>query len=144
MTLTEKLSHLRAINLEALFDDSLKENEGTILDMNRGQMYDEGTLNVESPGKVEHYAESTIRAKKRAPFNKTEFITLRWMGDFYNSLKLIIFKDKFVITSDDRIWGNFLETQDRFGKTLGMTEKSKGELREIMRDELIQKIRNAL
>jgi hypothetical protein len=144
MTLTEKLSHLQAINFGALFDEVLKENEDEICNLNRDQMYEEGTMDVTKPGQVEHYSPATIRAKKKAPFNKTEFITLKWMGDFYKTLKIVIFKEWFVITSDSRIWANFLETQNRFSKALGMTEKSKGELREIMKEELIRKLRNAI
>lgn len=144
MTLTDKLSHLKAINIRMLFDDVLKENEETILDMNRSQMYDEGVVNVNNPGIQEHYSPATIKAKKKAPFSKTEFITLKWKGDFYEALKLIIFKDTFVISSDSRVWANFLEPQNRFGSALGMTEKSKGELRELSRDELIKKIKSEL
>jgi hypothetical protein len=144
MTITEKLSHLKAINIKTLFDDVLKENEETILDMNRSQMYDEGVMNINNPGTVEHYSPATIKNKKRAPFNKTEFITLKWMGNFHKALKLIIFKDTFLISSDNRIWANFLEPQDRFESALGMTEKSKGELRELSRDELIKKIKSEL
>jgi hypothetical protein len=143
MTITEKLSRLRAINLEALFDDSLKDNEDEICEANRSQMYDEGVMDVTN-GRKEKYAASTIKAKRRAPFPKTDFVTLRWTGDFYRTLKLIIFKDKFVIASDNKIWGNYLETQERFGKALGLTEKSKGEIREIMRDSLIRKIRDVI
>lgn len=144
MTITEKLSHLKDINLGTLFDDALKENEDEICDMNRSQMYEEGIVDVNNPGTKEHYALSTIRAKKKAPFPKTDFITLKWKGDFYESLKLIIFKDKFIISSKNNIWGSFLEPNSRFGSALGMTKKSKGELREIMRDELIRKIRGKL
>ena len=143
MTLTEKISHLTAINLWTLFDEVLKENEDEICDLNKDQMYEEGVMNVET-GQQEHYSSATITAKKKAPFSKTEFVTLKWMGDFYKSLKLIIFKDTFVISSDNLIWANYLETQTRFGKALGMTAKSKGELREIMRDELIKKIKGVI
>ena len=143
MTLTEKLSHLTAINLETLFDEVLKENEDEICNMNKSQMYEEGVMNVKIGGQ-EHYSPATIKAKKRAPFSKTEFVTLKWMGDFYKSLKLIIFKDKFIIASDNRIWGNFLEPNSRFGSALGMTNESKAELREIARDEMIKKLRSKL
>lgn len=143
MTITEKLSRLRDISIGKLFDEVLDENEESILDMNRSQMYDEGIMNVKTQQK-EKYALSTVRAKKRAPFNKTEHITLKWMGNFHRQLKLIIFKDKFLIASDNKIWGNYLEPQTRFGSALGMTEKSKGELREIARDEMIKKLKNVI
>ena len=143
MMLTEKISHLMAINLWTLFDEVLKENEDKICNLNREQMYEEGVMNVKT-GQQEHYSPATIAAKKKAPFNKTEFITLKWMGNFYKTLKLVIFKDTFVISSDSLIWANYLETQTRFEKALGMTEKSKSELRELVRDTMIKKLRNAL
>jgi hypothetical protein len=142
MTITEKLSRLKDINIKRLFDEILKENEDLICDLNRNQMYDEGILDVNNPAAIEHYKPSVVKAKRRAPFPKTEFITLKWKGDFHGSLKLVIFKDTFVISSNNKIWANFLEPQDRFGSALGMTVKNKSELRELSRDELIKKIRN--
>lgn len=142
MTITDKLSRLKALNIRALFDEVLRENEETILDMNRSQMYDEGVMDVNNPSSQEHYSPATIAQKKKAPFSKTEFITLKWMGKFHQSLKLLIFRDTFVISSDNLIWANFLETQNRFGKALGMTKSSKNELRDIARDSLIKAIRN--
>jgi hypothetical protein len=99
-------------------------------------------MNVNEPSVREHYAASTIKSKKRAPFPKTEFITLKWMGNFHQQLKLLIFRDTFVISSTNKIWANFLEPQSRFGSALGMTKTSKEELRELSRDELIKKIKN--
>jgi hypothetical protein len=144
MTITERLSRLTAISILTLFDEVLKENETLILDLNRDQMYDDGTVNVENPTLREQYALSTIRAKRKAPFPKTDFITLKWFGTFYSQMKLIIFRDTFVIQSDNSIWANFLEPQDRFGKALGLTAKSKDELRDVMKNELIKKIKNEL
>lgn len=143
MTITDKLSRLAAINLRTLFDVILKENENYICELNRDQMYEEGVMNV-TTGQKEKYAASTIKAKKRAPFPKTDFITLKWTGEFHGGLKIMIFKDKFVIQSKNMIWGNYLEPQDRFGHALGLTKDNKSELRELMRDELIKKIRSEL
>ena len=143
MTITEKLSHLRAINIGTLFDDILRENKGDILDMNRSQMYDKGIMDVVTE-KKERYSPATIRAKKKAPFNKTEFVTLKWMGNFHRELKLIILKDTFLISSDNEIWGNYLEPNKRFSQALGLTETNKGELRNVMRDEIVKKLRNII
>lgn len=143
MTITEKLSHLSAINIRTLFDNVLKENEDTICDLNRDQMYEEGVMNVKTRQK-EQYAASTKKAKRKAPFPKTEFITLKWMGNFHNDLGIIIFKDTFVIQSKNKIWGNYLEPQARFTSALGLTKQSKSELRDLVKDELIKKIRGGL
>jgi hypothetical protein len=143
MTVTDKLSHLRAINLRTLFDTVLRENETTICDLNRDQMYEEGVMNVKT-GEKEQYAASTKKAKRKAPFPKTEFITLKWMGTFHESLKLMIYKDTFVVQSPNKIWGNYLEPQARFGSALGLTKESKSDLRDLVRDELITKIKSGL
>jgi hypothetical protein len=143
MTVTDKLSHLRAINLRTLFDTVLRENETTICDLNRDQMYEEGVMNVKT-GEKEQYAASTKKAKHKAPFPKTEFITLKWMGTFHESLKLMIYKDTFVVQSPNKIWGNYLEPQARFGSALGLTKQSKSDLRDLVRDELITKIKSGL
>jgi hypothetical protein len=144
MTLREKISRLTGINTGRLFDEVLKENETAICDMNRDQMYNKGTVNVNKPGMTEKYAESTKRAKSKAPFNKTDHVTLKWFGNFHESLKIIIFRDKFVISSQNKIWANYLEPLSRFGSALGLTQKSKGELRDLARDEMIRKIKNEL
>jgi hypothetical protein len=144
MLLQDKLSRLRDININSLFDEVLKENEETILNMNRSQMYDEGVMDVNKPEQREKYSPATVKAKKRAAFPKTDFITLKWMGKFHEALKLIIFKDKFLISSDNRIWANFLEPNSRFTHALGLTKGNKNELRELSRDSLILKIREKL
>jgi hypothetical protein len=144
MTITDKLSHLTAINFETWFDDILKENEKSICDMARSQMYDKGVMDVNNPGKVERYSPATIKAKRKAPFNKTDFITLKWFGDFHESFRLVIFKEYFVIASNNLIWANFLETKDRFTHALGLTSESKNELKSIAREELIKKLRSEL
>ena len=143
MTVTEKLSRLAAINLRTLLDDVLKENEDYICDQNRDQMYEEGVMNVKT-GQREKYAPSTIKAKRKAPFNKTSFITLKWTGEFHKDLKLLIFRDTFVISSRNKVWGNYLESQSRFESALGLTKESKSDLRDLVRDELIKKLRNEL
>ena len=143
MTITDKLSRLTAINLGTLLDTVLRDNEDYICDLTRNQMYEDGVMNVRT-GKHERYAESTKRAKRRAPFNKTEFVTLKWFGEFHESLKILIFKDYFVINSANKTWGNYLEPNPRFENALGLTKESKSELRELVRDELIKKLRREL
>ena len=124
-----------------VFKDIIKKEEDFIKDLNRDQMYDEGVMNVEHPTKLK-YAKSTIaQKKKKARYKKTSFITLRWMGEFYDSLKVLIFENYFIISSDSTIWARFLEPQDRFGKALGLTEKSKGRLKEVLKDDMIRWLR---
>jgi len=116
----------------------VREQEDYIKDLNREQMYNEGAMDVDNPQKLK-YAQSTIQQKKkRARYKKTDFITLRWMGDFYDSLKVLIFDKYFVVSSDSTIWARFLEPQDRFSKALGLTDDSKEKLQVKLTDRMIR------
>lgn len=145
MVISEKLKQLQSLDINKIFDEALKEIEKFILELNRDQLYEKGEINVNVPGTREHYAKSTIRQKtKKAKFKKTDFVTLRWDGDFYDSFELIIFKEKFVIQAKDLKWGNWLEPNPRFGNALGLTEESKNSLRDKILPVIIKKIHNEL
>jgi len=132
-----RFSYLFPVVNERLIGQIIKNEEEFIKDLNRDQMYKEGIMNVDTE-KKEGYAESTIRAKKRkAKYRRTDHITLRWMGDFYDSLRVLIFDKWFTINADSTIWARFLEPQERFTKALGLTEDSKEKLRERIRDRII-------
>ena len=83
MVITDKLKRIETLNINRIIDEALKEVENFILDLNREQLYEKGEIDVTRPGLKEHYAEGTIRQKrKKAKFKKTEFVTLRWEGSF--------------------------------------------------------------
>lgn len=145
VTISEKVASLEKIDINDIVDDSLREIEDFILELNQKQLYEDGVIDVRNPSKREHYAASTIRQKKRkATYKKTEFITLRWDGDFYGSFKLIIFDKVFVIQATDLKWANWLEPNPRFENALGLTEKSKDELRKEILPVFIRQLRNEL
>lgn len=138
-----KLKRYQAIDIHLLLNQVIKENEKTILTLNQAQMYDKGVTDIDAPNYKEQYAESTKRQKlKKATYKKIDFVTLRWDGDFYESMKIILFNDNFVITADDLKWANWLEPNTRFGKALGLTDESKSKLRDLVRDSIIRKVRN--
>jgi hypothetical protein len=123
VTIKDKIRQLQSIDVNALTDAAIIENKDSILDANRSQMYDRGQIDVTRPDYREKYAASTIKQKrKKARFPKTDFITLKWEGDFHDSMKLLIFQDTIVIQADDLKWANWLE--DRFSNALGLTEDS--------------------
>lgn len=133
VSVTQKYETLERIDVNQIVDDSLLELEKFILDLNRSQLYDLGEIDVTDPGKQEFYAPATIKQKQRkALFKKTDFVTLRWDGDFYDSFKLIIFDKTFVIQATDLKWANWLEPNPRFGNALGLTEESKAALRDMI------------
>jgi len=145
MVISDKLKKIETLNIERIIDESLKEIENFILDLNREQLYEKGEIDVTRPGIKEHYAEGTIRQKrKKAKFKKTEFVTLRWEGEFYDNFQLIVFKEKFIIQAKDLKWSNWLEPNPRFGKALGLTEESKALLINKIRPIIIYRIRNVI
>jgi len=145
MVITDKLKRIETLDINRIINDSLKEIENFILELNRDQLYEKGEIDVTRPGLKEHYAEGTIRQKrKKAKFKKTEFVILRWEGNFYESFELLIFKEKFIIQAKDLKWSNWLEPNPRFGKALGLTEESKAMLRDKIRPIIIQRIKDGL
>ena len=104
MTIGEKILRLKAINLNKLLDDSIRSKEKDILDLNREQMFEDGIMNVKTE-KTERYSPATIRAKRKAPFSRTDHITLKWTGNLHKGLKLLIFAKKIVSSSKNIIWG---------------------------------------
>ena len=145
MNISAKIKRLQAVDLHEIVNDAARKREDEIIQLNQDQMYKRGVMDVNKPGKKLKYAARTIRQKKRkATFKKTEFITLRWFGDFYDAMKIIFFKDRFVLTSDDLKWANWLEPQDRFGHALGLTDKSRSFLKTILKPEIITRLKKVI
>ena len=145
MRISDKIQRLQSVDLHAIINDSAKEKKDQIIRLNRDQMWKAGVMDVNKPGQKLEYAPSTIKQKKRkATFKKTSFITLRWFGDFYESMKLTFFKDRFEIAADDLKWANWLEPQDRFGNALGLTDKSMTKLRKIITAPIIRRLKQAI
>ena len=145
VSITQKYETLQKIDLNSIIDESLKEIESFILDLNRNQLYNEGSIDVTDPGKQEFYAPATIKQKQRtALFKKTDFVTLRWNGDFYDSFKLIIFDKVFVIQATDLKWANWLEPNPRFSNALGLTDESKAQLRDMILPVFLRRLKDEL
>ena len=145
VSISRKYETLQAVDVNSIINESLKELEKFIIELNQRQLYDKGEIDVTDPGIKEFYAKGTIRQKqKKAMFKKTDFITLRWDGAFYESFKLIIFDKTFVISATDLKWVNWLEPNPRFANALGLTEESKGELREIMLPVFLRKLKDEI
>ncbi len=145
MRISDKIQRLQSVDLHAIINDSAKEKKDQIIRLNQDQMWKAGVMDVNKPGQKLEYAPSTIKQKKRkATFKKTSFITLRWFGDFYESMKLVFFKDRFEIAADDLKWANWLEPQDRFGNALGLTDKSMTKLRKIITAPIIRRLKQAI
>lgn len=145
MVISEKVARLEKIDINKIVDDSLREIEKFILELNQKQLYEEGVIDVTKPSFRDHYSKGYIAQKKKnATFKKTEFVTLKYDGDFYNSFKLIILKDIIIIDATDKKWRDWLEPNERFENALGLTEKSKEELRNEILPVFLRHLRNEL
>jgi len=144
MVISEKLVQIQAIDINKILDECLKEIEDFILELNRDQLYEKGQINVNEPQKREKYSAAYKRFKERkATFKKTEFVTLRFDGEVYDSFKLIIFEKVFLISATDLKW-NWLGENERFKNALGLTEESKTKLRAELLPLIIEKIKNVI
>ena len=143
MTIQEKYKRLKGISFTKLLDRILKANTRDILDMNRSQMWDKGIIDVKDPGRKEKYSPATIKAKKRSPFNKTEFVTLKDKGKFHAGLRLEINKEDIVIKSDAPYW-KYHDRGERFRNALGLTKDNISELRETVKEEILNKLKDVI
>lgn len=144
MVIAEKLKRLENINVNQLIDETLKELEKFILDLNKSQLYEKGEIDVNEPNKREQYSKPYKSFKERkATYRKTEFVTLRFDGDFYDSFKLIIFDKEFIISATDLKW-NWHEKNPRFTNALGLTDESKDKLKEEFKPLFIEKLKTEI
>ena len=145
MTIRDKIKQLQSIDVDAIVDSAIVENEEEILNANRDQMYERGQIDVQRPDYKGKYAASTMRQKRRtARFPKTDFITLKWMGEFHDSLKLFIFKDFIAIRAMDIKWGLYISEDDRFKNALGLTKDSLSAIRDKIKVSFLNTFRNEL
>lgn len=143
MSLKRKYAKIyKYANFARVLNQIIKDNEQEIIAMNRDQMWEDGTIDVNSPGSMQ-YAPSTIRSKKRyAKYKRTDHITLKWTGDFHKGMKLKIEPEQFTIISTNVPYPGFSE--GRFGNALGLTAENKDELRKLVKSDLIIGFRDAV
>lgn len=145
MRIDKKIQLLQSVDIHTIINDAARDVEDDILKLNKDQMYDQGVMNVNQPNQKLRYAPGTIKQKKRkATFKRTDHITLRWFGDFYDRMKLIFFRNEFVIASTDLKWANWLEPQDRFSQALGLTPVSMKKLQNLLRPKIITKLKQRI
>lgn len=143
--LSEKLDRIANLDVIKVLVDTLKSHEGDIILLNQNQLNKDGTVDINNPGQKLQYSEKYIpRKQKFATFKNTDFIDLHAMGIFQENMKLIFFENYFVIQDTDLKWANFLEPQERFTNALGLTEESKSELRDLVRDDFIKAFKEIL
>ena len=139
-----KLAAIRKYsNIQRVLNRIIKDNETEILALNRDQMWEEGITDVNNPSAILQYQPSTVASKKkRARFKRTDHITLKWTGDFHKGMYIKQEPDQFTIMSKNIPYPGFMD--GRFGNALGLTEKSKDELRKLIKDDLITEFKDAV
>lgn len=145
MDIDSKIKSLESVDIGQIINQAALQKEKQILQLNQDQMYEQGIMNVHKPAQRLDYAPSTIRQKKKkATFKRTDHITLRWFGDFYDRMKLIFFRNRFEIVSKDLKWANWLEPQKRFENALGLTDKSMHQLRILLKPIIIKQLKQSV
>lgn len=113
-----------------------------IVELNQEQMYEEG---VDAKGQpLGHYAPMTLRHKlSPGPHDhRTDHVTLKDRGDFYNSMGVKNEETYFVITGDMEKSGTDLATI--YPYALGLTTKNISMVRKWVEPIAIQRIKEAL
>lgn len=143
--LSEKLNKILELNVTNLFIEVMKDHEADIIQLNQLQMSEDGTMDVENPGVQLQYAKSSVYAKQRyATYKNTDFIDLHFNGALYAEMMCVFFQKFFEIHSLDPKWPNFIEPQERFSKALGLTDKSKEITGQLVKEDFIKAIREAI
>jgi hypothetical protein len=144
MRIGERIKRMERLDVNKILDETIKEIETFIIELNQDQLYDRGEINVNNPAQRERYAPGTIRQKRKtATYKKTDFVTLRWDGDLYDAMKVYCFREYFIITSRDLKWV-WHEKNPRFKNALGLTDESKARLRDELRPLIIKKIKSMI
>ena len=130
---------LNSIMSDVISEDKMQDK---IIALNQTQMFDEGVNadNVELP----NYSQASVnfwgkRAGKIQMYNT---------GAFFNSMKVKVESDDFVISGDTlKDSYNYvgedikIDLEDKYGKLLGLTQDSKNELSYDIKKSFIQKFR---
>ena len=111
---------LRQINIFDLLTEIVSENKNFILDLNRSQLFDLGIKFDDEP-LTPGYTNFTIQTK-RFKGQRSDHVTLKDTGDFYNSFTIVFTNTGFFINATDE------KTQQLIGKygreILGLTESN--------------------
>lgn len=132
--LREVANSIKKMSMEKIALQSFQEHKEEAMDLNtESQLFDQG---VDSKGRdLGEYTPFTVQIK-RAKGQKTDFITLKDEGDFYEGF--FVKANKFPVVFDSRD-SKKKKLVERFGKDIfGLTQQSVNELNEEYIKETIQ------
>lgn len=131
-------NNLQRLNPNRLMRDSIDDAtlKAQIIDLNQSQMYDKGidakgeTLGDYSPVSVAKYGK------------RPGHIQLKDTGEFYDSMKVGVEEDKFVITGDTN--KGDVDLANIYPDALGLTTESKDEIIPEITQRLTEKIKEEI
>ena len=145
------IDNVKNLNQTKIYNSIIRENETFILNLNREQMYEYGIMDVDNEASQLEYKAFTKQAKTgqiqgipKAKFPRIDHITLKWDGQFHDSLKMFVNDELFLIYSNNVIWQVDLKTQKRFANALGLTESSINKLIDLVLPLYIEKTLNEI
>lgn len=146
--LRDLLTKVIKLNPDKILKQALdgSELQEKIIDLNfESQLYEAG---ITADGKsLGSYSPVTIQIKQERG-QRTDHITLRDTGDFYNSAKFINKPKEFIIVADtlkiDEQTGETTDLVKEYGNILGLSKESKTVLKPEIRRDMLFFIRQAV
>lgn len=113
--------------VEKVADIAIEENESDIVALNIAQMV---VLGVDNEGvQLGEYAPMSVQIREEEEL-QTDYIDLRFTGDFQESIELNATAEGFEIDATDSKWKNHIER--RFPDALGLTDENEDRLTDVI------------
>lgn len=113
------------VNLKSLVEKEIfrivERHQQQILDLNKMQMWEEG-LTADNKDLGTYATKTKFLKPKFARYKKISHVTLRWSGDFYNSMTLKKI-GKLIWEIDARDWKKE-KLEDVYGNILGLNQNN--------------------
>jgi hypothetical protein len=129
-----RLENMRSKVVRAL-EETVKVTTHLVEDLNAGQL-NEG-VNADNQNITPPYAELTKQIKKLKG-QPTDRVTLKDTGAFHRSFNVMFETDGFMVDSKDELKNKLVE---KYGAILGLTDKSKQQYINDMKEALLNKFR---
>jgi len=133
-TFEDLIGKLKSLPLlvKATMDGTINNNADNIADMNRAQML---VLGVDADGiELGEYAAFTIKQRQERGL-QTDYIDLRFTGDFQNSIGLNKIGDTFELGASDVKWEDSisgLNLSERWPAAIGLTDDNEDRITAVI------------
>ena len=141
-------NNIKQIDEKKIFKEifSDRELQEDIANLNKDQMYEQGILDIPT-GSVFQYAPFTLEYKQKQAGKlgrdtRSDHITLKDTGEFYDSIKVRAEQETIIISGDMKKPDNDLEKQ--FPNALGLTDESIRTIQGLVLPVLQVEVRKAI